>query len=333
MIIAQKIASIYRFQLPFLGLTLDMLYFVSDPIFTKHNTGLKHPEQPARTVVIESALQQRGLKKSENSLKPREATEEELLLCHPKEYVDLVKREISALRPQQLAFLSTGDVVISPDSWKAALYAVGGVLCAIDRVLQEPDARAFCIVRPPGHHACSTQGMGFCLFNNVAIGARYAQKKYGIKRVLIADWDVHHGNGTQEIFYRDPSIFYFSTHEKDLYPFTGTPEETGAGNIWNCPIAPSHKSREEVIAAFESLEQRMQTFKPELVLISAGFDAHREDPLGHFNLTTEDFETLGFIVKKIALAHAKGRLVSVLEGGYNLQAIADSAVAHARGIL
>lgn len=315
-----------------------MIYFVSDPEYTTHHTGEGHPEQPARVTVLDRALTQTGLKTSKNTLSPRLATEPEVLFCHTLPYFHIVQREVAALKGSpQTVFLSTGDALICEHSFDTALLAAGGVLTAIDKVINNTGSTAFCLVRPPGHHACSSRGMGFCIFNNIAIAARYAQQRYGIKRVLIADWDVHHGNGTQEIFYADPAVFYFSTHEKGLYPLTGMPQETGEGpglgyNL-NYPILPNPQARVNVIEAFLKLRDQMKTFKPELVLISAGFDGHEADPLGHFNLTDNDFAELTRIVKAIADEHAQGRLVSVLEGGYNLQALASAGCAHATAMM
>src|SRR6185295_15172023 len=239
--------------------------------------------------------------------------------CHSKEYIDLVHREIVQLPPGAILPLSTGDVMICQKSYDVALQAVGGVLVATDAVMTGQANNAFCIVRPAGHHATASMGMGFCLFNNVAIGARYVQKKYGVKRVLIVDWDVHHGNGTQAIVWSDPSIFYFSTHQAGIYPHTGFVEEIGAGNIMNCPILGGPHSRKEVFQAFiEGLKPAMELFQPEVVFFFCGFDAHREDPLGGLDLTDRDFFELTIIVKEIARNYATGHLISVLEGGYNL---------------
>lgn len=315
-----------------------MVYLVSDPAYTKHRTGAWHPEQPARTMVIDQALLEAGLKTASSILKPRVATEKELLLCHSASYIQLVQKEVNDLKDtEEVVSLSTGDVDISAQSFQIALLAVGGVLVAVDQVMSSAGSKAFCVVRPPGHHACSSCGMGFCLFNNIAIGARYAQQKYGVNRVLIVDWDVHHGNGTQEIFYQDPTVFYFSTHEQNLYPGTGTSEENGEGLgkgfTLNCPISAGKQSRVEVLQAFENqLTDKMKTFQPNLVLISAGFDAHWADPLGHFNLTDQDFSVLTSIVKRLADEYAEGRLISVLEGGYNLTALASAAVAHVKAL-
>lgn len=315
-----------------------MLYFIADKNYTLHNTGPWHPEQPARTLVIEKTLTEAGLKTPLNTLKPRLALEDEVLLCHSRPYFELVRNEVNTLKNSPIVtMLSTGDVPISSNSFDIALLATGGVLVAVDKIMNSPNSSVFCITRPPGHHACATRGMGFCLFNNVAIGARYAQQRYGLQRILIVDWDVHHGNGTQEIFYADPSVFYFSTHERDLYPGTGTESEVGEGPgkgfTLNCPIFPGAKSRLEVLQSFEVLlQEKMQIFQPELIFISAGFDAHEADPLGHFNLTDRDFFDLTKSVQKIAKKYSSGRIVSILEGGYNLTALASSVLEHAKGL-
>ena len=296
-----------------------MTYIIADPLFRDHITPIGHPESPQRYDAIVNAL------KGYTFYPARDATRADLLRCHSGPYIDLVKREVE----EGNSTLSTGDVEISPKSYEAALRAAGAVLAGVDLVMEDKTKTVFCVVRPPGHHACSEQGMGFCLFNNVAIGARYAQEKFGVKRVLIVDWDVHHGNGTQEIFHTDPTVFYFSTHQFPLYPGTGTAEERGAGTIYNVPIFVSPKAREEVLRAYEeTLQIEMEKFQPELVMISAGFDAHQNDPLGGLKLTTQDFVTLTESVKKVADTYAKGRTVSVLEGGYNLKAIAESSKAH-----
>ena len=309
-----------------------MAFIITDSHYVQHLTGVGHPESPARVPAIHRALITAGLQTRQNTLKPRAATEAEILLCHSKSYFDLVKREVGIAKQEQICtMLSTGDVVISPQALDVALLAAGGVLTAVDAVMNQEKSSAFCVVRPPGHHACTSIGMGFCLFNNVAIGARYAQRTYGIERVLIVDWDVHHGNGTQEIFYNDPSVFYFSTHQQGIYPGTGAAGERGVGNILNCPIAPGNNSRLEVFSAFNSqLLPAMEKFSPQLVMISCGFDGHEDDPLGNFNLTSQEFGDLTKIVKDIAEKYAEGRMISVLEGGYNLEAIAEAAVVHCR---
>ncbi len=311
---------------------------VTDPIYENHLTGPGHPESPKRYTSIMNALNELRIK----LLAPRDAEEKEILLCHTPAYLKIVQKEVQECASSNIIdgryALSTGDAQICPDSYKIALRAAGAVITAVDAVMKGQAAHALCVVRPPGHHACSDKGMGFCLFNNIAIGARYAQLNYRIKRVLIVDWDVHHGNGTQEIFYSDPSVFYFSTHQSPLYPGTGSESETGKdegkGTTMNCPISSGDESRESVIAAFKTkLVPAMKSFKPELVMISSGFDAHAGDPLGNFNLTDEDYRDLTHIVKEIAYKYAQGRIISVLEGGYNLHAIASAAKAHVAALM
>lgn len=310
-----------------------MLYFVTDPEYTKHAPDRDYKESALRVVSICDALEKAQLLTPVNSLKPRMATEEELLLCHTSRYIQKVQEETHCIKGLYTKSLSTGDTVISHNSYDIAKLAVGGALTGIDQIFSKPGSRVFCILRPPGHHASAARGAGFCIFNNAAIASRYAQKKYGIERVLIVDWDVHHGDGTQAIFYDDASVFYFSTHEEGNYPGTGKTEERGEGNILNVPIAPGNDSREKVLGAFQGpLLEQMTRFKPELVCISCGFDAHEKDPLGHFNLKDEDYFKLTGIVQQIAQKYAQGRIISILEGGYNLEAIATSSIQHAKAL-
>src|SRR5580658_10374527 len=291
-----------------------MTGLAADPICKEHLTGAQHPEQPARFDAAVGAL--KGLELI--SIAPRLANHDEIALCHARPYIELAEREI--LRGERE--LSTGDTTISPDSLEAALRAAGGALNAIDAIFEKRAANAFYIVRPPGHHANATRGMGFCIFNTIAIAARYAQRKYGIGRVLIADWDVHHGNGTQDIFYTDGTVFVFNTHQSPWYPGTGARAETGegagAGMTPNCPF-PAGSGRKEILGAFqEQLLPAAAKVKPELVLISAGFDSRIGDPLGGFTLTYADFRDLTAVVLDIADQYCGGRLLSVLEGGYSL---------------
>ena len=301
---------------------------LADPVSRDHLAGRFHPECPERFDAVLDGLREAGLLDRLVSIQPRAATLDELLICHASGYIDTVRRDIAS----GARFLSTGDTEVSPSSWEAAMHAAGGVLNAVDAVVAGRARNAFCAVRPPGHHAGAARGMGFCVFNNVALGARYAQRRHGLERVLIVDWDVHHGNGTQDIFYSDPSVFYFSTHQWPLYPGTGRAEETGdgagRGTTMNFPFPPGAGRREILGAVRERLLPAAAEFQPELVLVSAGFDSRAGDPLGRFTLTDEDFAALTEAVMEIAAHSAGGRLVSVLEGGYDLAGLASAAAAH-----
>jgi acetoin utilization deacetylase AcuC-like enzyme len=306
-----------------------MTGLLADPDCKEHRTGSRHPERPERFDAAVAALHGMDL----IQIATRAATVDEIALCHSREYIQLAEREIAAGLPE----LSTGDTIISKQSWDAALHATGGVLGAVDSVLNGVSQNAFCIVRPPGHHATPTRGMGFCLFNSIAIAARYAQQKYGVGRVLIADWDVHHGNGTQDIFYSDGTVLFFSTHQHPWYPGTGAPNETGegsgAGTTINCPF-PAGSGRAEILGAFqEKLLPAVEKVKPELVLLSAGFDSREGDPLGNFLLTDADFADLTRVMLEIADRYAGGRLVSVLEGGYSLRGLAAGVRAHVEALI
>ncbi len=297
----------------------------ADPVCREHLAERAgHPERPERFDAVLNSLNRFGLP----VLGPRAATEDELALCHTREYIQLVRSEIKAGR----SYLSTGDTDIASASWDAALHAAGGLLNAVDAVFSGQAGNAFCVARPPGHHAAACRGMGFCIFNNVAIAARYAQRQYRVERVLIVDWDVHHGNGTQEIFYRDPGVFFFSTHQWPLYPGTGRANETGdgpgLGTTMNFPL-PAGSGRAEILGAVQnSLAPIMDRFRPEFVLISSGFDSRTGDLLGRFTLTDEDFSDLTATVMELANRYAGGRLVSALEGGYNLEGTASAAAMH-----
>ncbi len=301
-----------------------MTALLADPFSKMHDPGPGHPEQPER---FDAAM--RGLSSWPlTPFPPRAATPDELALSHDRRYIDGTRREVDAGLDQ----LSTGDTQVSSKSFEVASRGVGTVLTAVDLVLSGEYRNAFCVVRPPGHHASADRGMGFCLFNNVAIAARYAQTKYGITRVLIADWDVHHGNGTQDIFYADPSVFFFSTHQSPWYPGTGAASETGSGagrgTTMNRPFLAG-SGIEEIGGAFESdLLPAMQLFQPELILISAGFDSRLDDPLGKFRLTDEHFAQLTHLLRSIADRYSNSRLVSVLEGGYSFSGLESAVRAH-----
>jgi len=301
--------------------------------YLEHLTGAGHPEQPARVTAIVERLADDGLLARVHRLEPEPAPDEAILRCHTVAYLRTASADVAEGERQ----LSTGDTRISPRSLDIARLAAGGVIAAVDAVAGGAVANAFAVVRPPGHHATPTRGMGFCLFNNVAIAARHAQAAYGFRRILIADWDVHHGNGTQEIFFEDGSVLFFDTHQHPLYPGTGLATDTGRGAglglTINCPF-PAGSGRREIVGAFrERLLPAAARFKPDLVLVSAGFDSRVGDPLGGFTLTDEDFAELTTIVREIAVEHAGGRLVSTLEGGYALAGLASAAASHVRALL
>jgi len=296
--------------------------------FRYHNTGKGHPESVHRYDAIMNALGASRLIDGSIFIDPEEADDDTLLYCHSKEYLEIVKNDVENGKSQ----LTTGDTNISKASLKVARLAVGAVATAVDTVMTGAIKNAFCVVRPPGHHASKNRGMGFCIFNNVAVGARYAQRKYGLSRILIVDWDVHHGNGTQEIFYHDGSVFFFSTHQYPWYPGTGREDEKGSGagqgTTLNCPL-PAGSGRKQVLGAFiDKLFPAMKDYKPEAVFISAGFDSRIDDPLGRFTLTDRDFIDLTKIVLDIANFYAGGRVISVLEGGYNLMGLSKAVLAH-----
>ncbi len=300
-----------------------------DREFTEHDPGDHHPEAPGRILAILEALRESGLDQKGTSIAAREVTDDEVRLAHTDGYLKKVLAEIDGRSSGQL---STGDTQYGPHSLRVARQAAGGLLNAVDGVVAGTFANAFCAVRPPGHHATPDRGMGFCIFNNAAIAARYAQQKHGLERVAIIDWDVHHGNGTQDIFYEDGSVFYFSTHQSPWYPGTGAKGETGAakglGTTLNVPL-PSGSGMEEIGAAFRgAFTRKMQDFKPDLVIISAGFDSRLGDPLGQFTLSDADFATLTRILVEMAGEFAGGKLVSVLEGGYNQAGLARAVSSH-----
>jgi acetoin utilization deacetylase AcuC-like enzyme len=299
---------------------------LADPIYREHLVGRDHLEPPERFDAVMDGLGRAGLLEKLGRVESREATDDELAMCHTREYLKTARRDVEMGHD----YLSTGDTEITPNSWTVASRAVGGVLNAVDSVCTGAARNAFCAVRPPGHHATRCRGMGFCLFNNVALAARWAQRQHGVGRVLIVDWDVHHGNGTQDIFYDDGSVFFFSTHQWPLYPGTGRENETGegAGNgaTMNFPL-PAGSGRAEILGAVKNvLAPRMDRYKPELVLISAGFDSRVGDPLGRFTLTDEDFADLTRVVMQVG----SGRVVSMLEGGYDLPGLASAAAAHVK---
>ena len=298
-----------------------------------HRTPHGHPERTERFEAIRRALQESGLAGRMARAPASEAGPDELQLCHAPEYIRLVEREIAA----GARTLSTGDTHVGTGSLAAARAAAGAVVAAVDAVVDGPATQSFCVLRPPGHHARPNQGMGFCIFNNVAIGARHAARRRGLGRILIADWDVHHGNGTQDIFYEDPAVLFFSTHQSPWYPGTGMASETGAGagrnTTINCPF-PARSGREEILGAFrDRLIPAADAFQPDLVMISAGFDSRIGDPLGQFRLADSDFGEMTSLLQEVADKHSRGRLVSVLEGGYSLGGLAAAVTAHVEALL
>ncbi|MBL8299767.1 MAG: histone deacetylase family protein [Rhodanobacteraceae bacterium] len=294
----------------------------------EHDPGSGHPESPARLQAVLEALDGDRFAGLDRIEAPR-ATRTQLELAHHGEHV----AQIFALAPAAGSWLRIdADTVMSPASLDAALRAAGAVCAAVDGVLAARHKRAFCAVRPPGHHATAAEAMGFCLFNNVAVGARHALA-CGLARVAIVDFDVHHGNGTQDIFASDARVLYASTHEMPLYPGTGLRGETGAGNIVNEPLPPGSGGSEFRAAYRDRVLPALDAFAPQLLFVSAGFDAHRLDPLANLNLAAEDYAWVTQELVALAEKHAHGRIVSSLEGGYSLTALRQSVQAHVAALL
>lgn len=304
-----------------------MTALVTDERYLQHDTGAGHPESPERLRAIWQELRQRSLWHRLQHGIPRMATEEELALVHEPAYLEWLRRRVPR---QGIAWLDP-DTALSPASYQVACLAVGGVLNAVDALMEGCWCNAFCAIRPPGHHAERTRAMGFCLFNNVAIAAQYIRRRYGLERVLILDWDVHHGNGTQHIFEEDPAVYYISLHQYPLYPGTGRAEERGRGAgegfTLNIPLPPGSDEHAYRRAFQELVTPAVESFRPEFILISAGFDAHRDDPLASQRLTAESFRWMCREALQWADRFASGRLLAVLEGGYALPALAASVAA------
>ncbi|MDX8459133.1 histone deacetylase family protein [Mesorhizobium humile] len=293
------------------------------PIFLEHLTPPGHPERPDRLRAIERVLDDEAFSALDR-VKAPEGDEKTILYAHPEDFVERVRAAI----PENGIVSIDADTSASPKSWQAAVTAIGGANAAVDDVFEGRAANVFVAARPPGHHAEKSTAMGFCLFNTAAIAARYAQKKHQAERVAIVDWDVHHGNGTQDIFWDDPSVLYCSTHQMPLYPGTGAKSETGAGNIVNAPLAPQTGSDLFRDAFLSRVLPSIDAFAPDLIIISAGFDAHHRDPLAEINLTEDDFDWATGQLMERAGRHSGNRLVSLLEGGYDLQGLAFSVAAH-----
>jgi acetoin utilization deacetylase AcuC-like enzyme len=305
---------------------------ITHPSFVAHDTGPGHPERPDRMRAIDKVMGHEmfaPLKRAEAPL--RDDVEQCIALAHPQRYIDAVKaaRPAEGAEPVRL----DPDTVLSATSWEPALRAVGAGLMAVDEVMTGAAQNAFCQVRPCGHHAETARAMGFCIFSNVAIAGLYARKKHGAERIAVVDFDVHHGNGTQDIFWKDKDLFFASTHQMPLYPGTGAVSESGVGNIFNAPLRPGDDGgpfRE----AFESrILPNLMSFHPDLILISAGFDAHQDDPLANLRLVEADFAWATDQIAEVARKQAGGRVVSMLEGGYNLAALARSTAVHVKSLM
>ncbi|CAN7175459.1 histone deacetylase family protein [Bosea sp. LjRoot237] len=302
---------------------------ISHPSSLRHATPPGHPERADRIRAVEQVLEEERFALLQRAEAP-EGTLAQVLLCHPAAYADA----IIAAAPQDGLVQIDADTIMSPGTLPAVLHGVGAAVHAVDEVMTGRATNAFSAMRPPGHHAESDRAMGFCFFNNAAIAARHAQRAHGAERVAIVDWDVHHGNGTQEIFWDDASVLYASTHEMPLYPGTGAPSERGQhGTIVNAPLR-SGDGTDAFRDAFESaILPRLEAFQPDLVIISAGFDAHWRDPLANLNLKEADFTWATQKLMELADRHAGGRLVSILEGGYDLEGLSKSAAAHVTALM
>jgi len=300
----------------------------SHDIHLRHITPPGHPECVDRLKIIDDVLSYPEF--DDLVRKQSVAVDESLLeLVHPAQFLDKIRDSV----PEDGIIKFADDTYVSPDSWESVMYAVGASIAAIDAVFKKDTDNAFVAVRPPGHHAGTDKSMGFCLVNNIAIAARYAQQKYGIERVAIVDWDVHHGNGTQEIFYNDPSVMFASTHQMPLYPGTGAANETGVGNIHNVPLRQDDDGDVLREAFNTQILPEINDFSPDLILVSAGFDAHFRDPLGGLKFTADDFDWATGKLMEMAAKFCDNRLVSLLEGGYDLQGLGESTAAHVNRLM
>jgi len=295
--------------------------------YLNHNTGQGHPENADRVSVIIENLK----KKEKNFIwkKPKQFDSKYLKIAHNPNYVNEVEKSF----PKKGLFFLDGDTIISPGSKTASSDAVGSIITAIDGVMNKEFKNAFCAVRPPGHHAEKDKAMGFCIYNNVAVGAHYLIEKYKLKKIAIIDFDVHHGNGTQDIFYSNEKVLYISTHQYPYYPGSGANNERGIhNNILNIPL-PAGTSSEEYLNAYEHVLKKLKQFKPEFVLFSAGFDAHKDDPLAQLQLKSKDFYDLTKRTLELVKSSCKGNIVSILEGGYDLKALLESTEMHINALL
>ena len=301
---------------------------ITTDTYLNHNTGQGHPERADRvSAVIES------LKKFKNKnliwKKPSTFDQKLLEITHDNNYVNKVKKSF----PEKGLIFLDGDTIVSPGSKQATLDAVGSIIVAIDGVQSKEFQNAFCAVRPPGHHAEKNKAMGFCIYNNVAVGTQYLLDKYKLNKVAIVDFDVHHGNGTQDIFYDNEKVLYISTHQYPFYPGTGGDDERGKyNNIFNVPL-PAGTTSEKYLSAYEFVLKKLKEFKPEFILFSAGFDAHENDPLAQFQLKSKDFYELTKRTLSLAKSNCNGKVVSILEGGYDLNALKESVDYHVKSLL
>lgn len=300
--------------------------FSYHPAYLKHDTGAGHPERPDRLRAGLAALQESDVWDKLLQIEPTPASIDQIAYAHNPRYSDYIKQYCEAEIPL------TYDTIVVHDSFDIALLSTGGVLSIAEAVVTDKAKNGFAMVRPPGHHATPGQSMGFCLFNNIAITARYLQREHGVGRVAIVDWDVHHGNGTQDIFYEDETVFFFSIHQSPLYPGTGSKNDKGGGKAYgttlNVPVPPGSGDGDYITIFQDILIPALRDYAPEIILISAGFDAHFLDPLGNINITAEGFATLTDMIMEIAEETASGRIVSALEGGYSLEGLSESIVAH-----
>ena len=293
-----------------------------------HYPGLSHPESPKRLISITKTLSHTDFDRLSRVQSPK-AEFDTITLMHDPYYVETIFNSLPISNFKQL----DPDTILSPGSGDALLRSVGGICSAVDNVLSGVSNNAFCCMRPPGHHAEYGEAMGFCIFNNIAVAAKYAQKKYGIDKVAVVDFDVHHGNGTQHLFENDPNLFYASTHQYPAYPGTGAISEVGLGNIVNVPLKPGSGSEAFREAYTKTILPKLNTFEPQLLLVSAGFDAHRKDPLCQLNLNSDDFSWVTKHLIEVADNHCQGMLISTLEGGYDLDALASSVAKHVQELL
>lgn len=305
-----------------------MTHLVTHDVFLAHDTGPHHPERPDRLRAVLKALEAPAFAALTRIEAPA-ATRDQIERVHPPAQVDGV---LASIPGKGLAHID-GDTVVSPQSGDAAFHAAGALCAAVDAVVSGAATNAFCAVRPPGHHAEPSRAMGFCLFNSVAIGAMQARAVHGLARVAVVDFDVHHGNGTQAFAWEDRDFFYASTHQMPLYPGSGRASERGVGNIVNAPLEPGADGDAFRATMTDTVLPVLRRFAPEIVFISAGFDAHARDPLANLNLVEDDFAWATRELMAVADDHAQGRVVSCLEGGYDLQALASSAAAHVAALM